>query len=111
MRIAKFMAPLVLAFICWSGAQAAEKSDGTKFSGTLGAKAADAKPEVLGTLTVKGKGANAESKTYTLTADGDVAKSVTELVAKSAKVQVVGTATGDVIKVTTITEKAAKPAK
>ena len=110
MRIAKFMAPLVLALICCAGVQAAEK-DATKFSGTLAAKAADAKPDVLGTLTVKGKGANAESKTYTLTAEGDVAKQVTDLVAKSAKVQVTGTATGDAIKVTAITEKAAKPAK
>lgn len=107
MRIAKFMAPLVLALICCAGAQAAEK-DATKFTGTL-AKAD--KPEVLGTLTVKGKGANAESKTYTLTAEGEVVKQVTDLVAKSARVQVTGTATGDAIKVTAITEKAAKPAK
>src|ERR1043165_3449096 len=110
MRIAKFVAPMVLALIVCASTQAADKpaKDGTKFNGTLGAKPADAKEGVVATLVVKGRGAAAESKTYTLTAEGDVAKQLTDLAGKSAKVGVTGTATGDVIKVTAVAERKAK---
>ena len=91
---------------------AAAGTEETK-TGSLAAKAADAKPEVIALLQVaklnkkgkikKKKNAAPES-TLSLTATGDLVQQIKDLTARNAQVQVSGIITGDTMKVLKVSE-------
>ncbi|MCY3023767.1 MAG: hypothetical protein NTW87_32710 [Planctomycetota bacterium] len=91
----------------------ARGAEATK-TGTLAEKPVNAAADVVAVLQVKSADAKREKKnkragggaeeTINLTATGDVASKIGDLVKKSAAVEVTGTLTGDTMKVSSVTE-------
>lgn len=103
MRMIKFMIPLAIALILCASAQAEEGKSGS-WKGTLAPREADAKEGVVAVLTLNSKNKD-EGKKLNLWADGEIAKKIGDLVAKSSYAEVKGTETADGVKVTSIKEK------